>query len=135
MPNHDTRWKQRFSNFSRSYQLLVRTSQIENLSEAERAGLIQFFEMSFELAWKLLKDYLTAEGYEIKSPRSAIKQAFQIGIISDGTIWLQALEDRNLTTHTYDENTAETVEQNICQHYLPILTQLHTLFDGLINNE
>lgn len=81
----------------------------------ERAGLIQFFEMAFELGWKLLKDYQEAEGYTISSPRDAIKQAFQSGLISAGHDWINALEDRNLTTHTYNEATAAAVEEKIRQ--------------------
>ncbi|WP_200086690.1 HI0074 family nucleotidyltransferase substrate-binding subunit [Salicibibacter cibi] len=63
----------------------------------ERAGLIQLFEVTFELAWKVFKDYLEAEGYIMKSPRQTIKQAFQMGIIEDGHTWIDALSDRNLT--------------------------------------
>ncbi len=84
--------------------------------------------MAFELAWKLLKDYLVAEGYTIKSPRDAIKQAFQSGIIIEGHQWMAALEDRNLTTHTYNETTALAVEQSIRHKYYPLLEQLQLTF-------
>lgn len=40
------RWKQRFENFEKSYSLLEGNFKKENLSELERAGLIQFFEMT-----------------------------------------------------------------------------------------
>ena len=69
----EIRWKQRFENFNESYILLDRYSKKEDLSKLEQAGLIQFFEMTFELAWKVLKDYLESEGYIIKSPRETIK--------------------------------------------------------------
>ena len=76
MPNEnkDTRWKQRFHNFEKALQLLERGLQLKNPSETERGGIIQFYEMSFELSWKLMKDYLNEEGYNIKSPKQAIKQ-------------------------------------------------------------
>ena len=122
----DIRWKQQFQNFEKAYQLLKRTLKIKELSEAERGGLIQFYEMSFELSWKLLKDYLTEEGFEIKTPRQAIKQAFQSEIIEDGRKWLEALEDRNLTSHTYDEETAVKVIKEIRENYFLILTQLYS---------
>jgi nucleotidyltransferase substrate binding protein (TIGR01987 family) len=120
----DIRWKQRFSNFKRSHDLLAATLELEQLSDAERAGLIQFFEMTFELSWKMLKDYLTAEGFTPQSPRAAIKQAFASELITDGAIWLRALEDRNLTAHTYDEATAERVESIIRNDYYPLLERL-----------
>jgi len=128
MVNKDIRWAQRFENFSRAFALLEDAAAIENMSITERAGLIQFFEMSFELSWKLLKDYLNAEGYDVKTPRAAIKQAFQIELIDDGTVWLDALEDRNLTVHTYDEETANKVEKSIIDGYLPLLRMLHSTF-------
>lgn len=131
----DIRWKQRFQNFERACALLERTAKNPKLSEAERGGLIQFFEMAFELSWKLLKDYLTAEGYEVKSPREAFKQAFQIGLIVDGGDWLLALEDRNLISHTYDEATALRVEKKIRKEYFPLLQALHLSFEAKAKSE
>ena len=52
MTNKSTRWQQRFENFEKAYKLLERTLQIKNPSEAEKGGLIQFYEVAFELAWK-----------------------------------------------------------------------------------
>jgi nucleotidyltransferase substrate binding protein (TIGR01987 family) len=122
----DIRWKQRFQNFEKAFLLLERTLQIKNPSEAEKGGLIQFYEMAFELAWKLMKDYLDEVGFTVNSPREAIKQAFQSGIIEDGQGWIDALEDRNLTTHTYDEATAEKVVSTIRVSYYPMLRQLYS---------
>lgn len=126
----DIRWKQRFENFDRACVLLERTAANPNLSEAERGGLIQFFEMAFELSWNLLKDYLTSEGFEVKSPRDAFKQAFQSQLIEKGGVWLAALEDRNLTTHTYDEATALRVEKKIREQYFPLLQSLRATFEA-----
>ena len=77
----EIRWKQRFENFDKSYKLLKKYSNQPIITELERAGIIQFYEMTFELAWKVLKDYLEAEGYIVKSPRETVKQAFQIGFL------------------------------------------------------
>jgi len=124
----DIRWKQRFQNFERAVTLLEQAMQLTTLSEIERVGLIQFFEMSFELAWKLLKDYLEAEGFTVKSPRATLKQAFQAGFIADGHIWMDALQDRNLTAHTYDEALAIVVENKIRRSYYLLLAKLHQDF-------
>ena len=122
------RWKQRFRNFEKSYQLLENTLQIKSPSEAERAGLIQFFEMTFELAWKMMKDYLQEQGFSVDSPKEAIKQAFQSNLITDGHGWIDALNDRNLTAHTYQEETAVKVEQKIRNDYFPLLQTLYGQF-------
>ncbi|MCY7332670.1 MAG: nucleotidyltransferase substrate binding protein [Pseudanabaena sp. CAN_BIN31] len=128
----DTRWIQRFSNFERAFLLLQSALKIEHPSIIERAGLIQFFEMSFELSWKLLKDYEEAEGFIIKTPREAIKQAFQSGLISNGHEWIDALQDRNLTAHTYNENTAIAVEAKIRDKYFQLLLEIYEYFQNKI---
>ena len=104
--------------------MLETSLKIKNPSDTERAGIIQFFEMTFELAWKLLKDYLEEEGYSPKSPRESIKLGFQMQIISSGDLWLKALKDRNLTVHTYDESKARDIEQKIRNEYFPLLVKL-----------
>ena len=72
-----------------------------------------------------MKDYLEAQGYQIRSPKEAIKQAFQSELVEDGQVWLDALEDRNLTVHTYDESTAVEIEERIKARYFPALQQLY----------
>ncbi|GAE94797.1 nucleotidyltransferase [Gracilibacillus boraciitolerans JCM 21714] len=121
----DIRWKQRFENFEKSFKLLEKYSKETISTELERAGIIQFFETTFELAWKVLKDYLEAEGYPAKSPRESIKQAFQIDIIEDGHLWMEALSKRNLTTHTYDQELAEQLVIEIQNKFLPLLIKLY----------
>lgn len=129
----DVRWKQRFQNFEKAFKLLKQTIDIDSPSDAERAGLIQFFEITFELAWKLLKDYQEEVGFIIKSPREAIKQSFQTGLIKDGHTWIDALKDRNLTVHIYEEKIAVEVENKIRASYFPILAQLHDCFKQMAN--
>lgn len=124
-PLKDIRWRQRFENFEKTYKLLEKYSKEEIKSELEKAGIIQFFEMTFELAWKVLKDYLEAQGFIVNSPRETIKQAFQIGIIEDGHLWIEALSKWNLTTHTYDEAFAEKFVEEIKQVYFPIFKSLY----------
>jgi len=128
--NQDIRWKQRFMHFQKAFRLLEQTMAIEHPSDAERAGLIQFFEMSFELAWKVLKDYLEEEGFAVESPRDAIKQAFQAGLLEDGHVWMEALKDRNLTVHTYEEKIAKAVEEKIRNSYFPALLTLLRQFES-----
>ncbi|MCD6136688.1 nucleotidyltransferase substrate binding protein [Candidatus Bipolaricaulota bacterium] len=124
------RWKQRFINFEKSFKLLERTLSIQTPSEAEKGGIIQFYEVCFELSWKTMKDYLESEGFLVKSPKQAIKQAFHIEIIEDGELWLSALEDRNLTSHTYDEATIDNVIAKIRQDYFKLISDLYSFFQG-----
>jgi nucleotidyltransferase substrate binding protein (TIGR01987 family) len=126
MESKDIRWRQRFQNFERSLQYLEYAMRITNPDIIQKAGKIQFFEMSFELAWHLLKDYLEAEGFlDVRSPRSALKKAFEVGIIQDGHSWMTLLEDMNITTHAYDEETVNIIDQLIHQNYFPLFKQLY----------
>lgn len=130
----EIRWKQRFENFNKSYTLLKKYSSGPIVTELEKAGIIQFFEMTFELGWKVLKDYLESEGYIVKSPRETIKQAFQVGIIENGHVWIDALSNRNLTTHTYDEELANKMTQEIIKIYLPELEKMNEKIIYIKNN-
>ncbi len=132
----DIRWKQRLSNFQKSLAHLAEAVEIEVPSIIQQAGTIQFFEMSFELAWKTLKDYLEEQGFsDIKSPKSTIKKAFEIDLIEDGHAWLEALENRNLAAHTYDDETAKEIYELICDSYFPLLETLKNKLEVLSHEE
>lgn len=120
------RCRQRMVNYTKSLAHLRATVEKESLNEIEKAGLIQFFEVAFELSWKVMKDYLITEGYDVKSPREAIKTAFDYGLISDGAKWLEALEKRNLAAHTYDESILDELEELITHTYYPMMEALRT---------
>lgn len=129
MADKDIRWMQRFQNYDKALSLLEGALRIPEPDMVQKAGIIQFFEMSFELAWNLLKDFLEEQGFvDVKSPRSAIKKAFEMGIIENGHCWMDLLIDRNLTAHTYDEQKATELEALIQNKYFPILKALHTSF-------
>ena len=98
----EIRWRQRYGNFTRALDRLADAVDRESYSDLERAGLVQTFEFTFELAWKTLKDLMNYEGYDADSPREVIKVGFANGYIIDADIWLEALESRNVLTHTYD---------------------------------
>lgn len=122
--NQDIRWRQRFSNFKKATIQLTEFIEKDNLNKFEVQGLIQCFEYTFELAWKTMKDYLEFEGYEVKSPRSTIQTAFQVQLITNGHIWIDALEKRNLMAHTYDEAVVKKVEELIKIDYYSVIKEL-----------
>lgn len=120
----DFRWKQRFENYTSSLKEFKIAIDKEDYSTLERAGLIQLFEISFELAWKTLKDILFYEGYNVKSPRETIKKAFENDLIVDAELWLELLEGRNKFSHVYDENMATSAIKVIKEIYSPLLFAL-----------
>lgn len=129
--NQDIRWKQRFTNFKKAYSQLTEFMEKPELNKFEVQGLIQCFEYTFELSWKTLKDYLEFEGYDVNTPRETIKKAFQTGMIEDGNVWLDALEKRNIMSHTYNENTTKQTEQLIKTKYYFIIQKLVTNFSKM----
>jgi len=128
----DIRWKQRFQNFGRGFVLLreALVRKPENLSMLEKEGVIQRFEYTFELAWKTLKDYLEEGGLVISpvTPRQVIKEAFAAKVISDGGVWINMLDHRNLLSHTYDSSVFEQAVDAIAERYLPALEKLNEFF-------
>jgi nucleotidyltransferase substrate binding protein (TIGR01987 family) len=128
----DIRWKQRYQNLKKSYTNLSKALALKEPDIFQRAGLIHFFSMTFELAWKTMKDFLEDQGFtDINTPRSAIKKAFEVELIQDGKIWLDCLEKRNLMTHVYDEEIASEVETLIKNNYFPIIEQFVNKMDSI----
>ncbi|MEI8095215.1 MAG: nucleotidyltransferase substrate binding protein [Spirochaetales bacterium] len=121
----DVRWLQRLENFEKAVGTLGKVLDKPELDVYQRAGLIQFFEMSFELGWNVLKDYLEHQGIaDVGTPRAAVKKAFEVGLIADGRQWLKGLEDRNLTSHTYNEAVADRVVDLVRDSYFPLFQEL-----------
>lgn len=125
----DIRWLQRFENLQRAL------GQLSNAIEAHQAmpenelfviALIKAYEFSFELSWKTLKDLLAWNGVDARLPREVLKQAFATGLLQDGQLWIDMLEQRNLMAHTYDQAKALQAAELISHSYWPALHQLQS---------
>ena len=122
--NDEIRWRQRLENLESAWKRLEAACEKSAYTELELAGLVQTFEFTFELAWKTLKDLLFYEGYEVNSPREAIRQGFANGLLTKGEEWLSLLESRNRLSHTYDQRAAEEAARLIKQNYAPLVRDL-----------
>ncbi len=120
----DTRWKQRFQNLEKTFSSLEKALSKGSLSELERAGLIKVYELTFELAWKTLKDYLEEQGILVKYPRDTLKEAFKYELIENGELWLEMLGNRNLMVHAYDETRANLAQKLISEKYFQALKKV-----------
>ena len=134
----DIRWKQRLTNYTRAFQSLteaVELSQQRGLSALEQQGLIQSFEFTHELAWKMLKDYLEYQGVSnIIGSRDASRVAFQNALIQDGEVWMQMIAARNQTSHTYNLKIAQSVVESILNRFYPAFKQLACKFGDLASS-
>ena len=125
----DIRWIQRYANFHRACSRLVEVTEadrfMDDLSELELEGVIQRFEYTFELAWKVLQDLLQFKGYEFMlGPNGTMKMAFEDGLISDHDGWRKMAKSRNTLSHVYDQEEALPIIRLIYSDYAPLLKKL-----------
>ena len=123
---HDVRWKQRFQNYKKALSRLESAVDLNNvrpLTDLEQQGAIKAFEFTFELSWNVMKDYLTMMGIQdIIGSKGAIRQAFKAGLIENGQLWMNMVQDRNLTSHVYEESLAAGLLEHITASYYPEFT-------------
>jgi nucleotidyltransferase substrate binding protein (TIGR01987 family) len=121
MNQPDRRWVRRFNNFVKAFAQLeeaVKLSRQRELSKLEQQGLIQAFEYTHELAWKTMKDFLEERGVQnLYGSRDATREAFKAGLIENGEVWMAMIQSRNLTSHTYNEETAAIIFSAIVDNY------------------
>lgn len=97
---------------------------------SSRDGVIQRFEFCTELAWKATREYLIEQGYvELNSPKSVMKQAYADKLLDDEAAWLALLNARNLTSHIYDDETADEVFNDIKTEYVLLFKNLLSRLD------
>jgi nucleotidyltransferase substrate binding protein (TIGR01987 family) len=132
MSNPDVRWRQRFQNYRLALARLtdaVSLSRERPLSDLEQQGLIQAFEFTHELGWKVLKDYLEEQGFgEIMGSKGAAREAFKNGLIADGEAWMDMIRARNLTSHTYQAAVAEGIARDILGRFHAALLAMEGQF-------
>lgn len=135
MKDNEIRWVQRFSNFSKALDKLeeaiiqiraqfslnssVRQHPDPFLDDIIKEGLIQRFEYTHELAWNVMKDFLIHAGNNsVYGSKDATRAFFQLGLIDDGEIWMDMIQSRNKTSHTYNELVADEIVTRIENNYL-----------------
>lgn len=146
------RWQDRFSNYKKALLKLEEAvikinndypiddrgtlSQDTFLDDIIKEGVIQRFEYTHELAWKVMKDFLKHRGHTtLFASKDSTREAFATGLIHNGEIWIDMIESRNKTSHTYNEHTADEIFMKIVQHYLAALVQFRDTMETFITNE
>jgi nucleotidyltransferase substrate binding protein (TIGR01987 family) len=121
--NTDIRWKQRFENYQKAFGQLKSAIDENGVNPIDiiKEGIIQRFEFTHELAWKVMKDYLAYEDIQnVTGSRSATKEAFSIGLITNGQVWMDMIESRNKTVHTYNKDVLEREFKKIVMSYFEL---------------
>lgn len=143
--NLDIRWEQRFSNYRKALSMLRKAVEIieneiesnedlDDIDELLREGVIKRFEYTHELAWNVMGDYAKHQGFlDIKGSRDAIRYALKHGLVSDEE-WMDSITDRNRTSHTYDENTAHEILEDIIHIYFPLFNLFEQKMEEIRSN-
>ena len=129
------RWQQRLDNYVRALAQLrsaVALAAERDLSELEQQGMIQAFEFTHELAWNVMKDYFFFQGAsQITGSRDATRQAFSVGLLEDGESWMEMIQSRNQSSHTYNRATALALVERITSRYAALFEKFSERMKGL----
>ena len=129
MNSKDIRWVQRFQNFEKAFMHLKEAIEKENLNELEKNGLIQRFEFTIELAWKVMKDFLEDQGFSFNpSPKDTLRQAQQAGYITYAQQLIDGIGLRNELSHDYSMEKFEYAVTEVNEDVFPALEQLYHFF-------
>jgi nucleotidyltransferase substrate binding protein (TIGR01987 family) len=148
MSTQDIRWQQRFSNYTRAflkleeavlkikeeYKIKENGTICEDifLEDIIKEGLIQRFEYTHEWAWNVMKDFLAYAGNNnLFGSKDATREAFALGLISNGEVWMDMIKSRNKTSHTYNEETADDIFIKIMNEYYPEFKQFKNKMEEL----
>ena len=140
MVQQTIRWQQRFNNYRKALVKLAQAVELlsgqvnreEAGDELLQEGLIQRFEYTHELAWKVMKDYAEYQGYtDVRGSRDAIRKALEMGLVDDRR-WMETIENRNLTVHNYDNEIASEIYAHIMQVYYPLFMSFEQKMQSLV---
>jgi nucleotidyltransferase substrate binding protein (TIGR01987 family) len=139
MNQSERRWVRRFNNFVKAFAQLeeaVKLSRQRELSKLEQQGLIQAFEYTHELAWRTMRDFLRERGVQnLYGSKDATREAFKAGLIDNGEVWMEMIQSRNLTSHTYNEETAAIIFSAIVDNYFAEFAALRERMEQLKASE
>lgn len=137
MNQPDIRWQQRFTHYQKALLQLGRAVELSRqrpLSEIEKQGLIKAFEFTHELAWNVMKDYFEYQGNtSITGSRDATREAFRRDLITDGEGWMEMIQSRNKTSHTYNQDVADEIAEKVTASYYDLFKAFEIRLQDLKN--
>lgn len=130
MGNQDIRWKQRFEHFIGALRQLKNANELQKerkFTELELQGAVQAFEITQELSWKVMKDFLESQGKtDLFGSKTVVREALNVGLIANGEEWLRTIESRNKTSHIYDEKEILLILEIVFNQYLSLFVDFET---------
>mgnify|MGYP002860247249 FL=1 len=135
MEGKQPKWLERLSIFSNAVARLAEVIELRKqrpLNQFECDSLIKRFEFSYEMAWKLMMSYEKENGItELLGSKDVVRQAYRMSLIENGEAWLEMIDDRNKTSHLYDEEMAADVIDEIVNTYYALFFELKSKMDEI----
>lgn len=130
----------KLDNFSNCLTILRNADfKLADNNDIYRTGVIGQFNLTFELAWKALKEILRlhgAEGADTGSPREILQLGYKLGFVNDSAVWLLMLKKRNTSVHIYNEQEVDEMILLIRDSFIPAFVALEkTLREKLAEAE
>lgn len=137
MEGKEPKWKERLTIYKNAIERLtevVKLGEQRSLSQFECDSLIKRFEFCYEMAWKLMMSYEKENGVsELLGSKDVIRKAHAMSLIDNGETWLEMVDDRNKTSHLYDEEMAKDVMDEINHTYYPLFIELLKKMETIAN--
>lgn len=110
--------REKLVNYQKALERLDESLEVQNPDQFIYDSVIKRFEFTYELAWKLMKAFIEYKGGEdVRFARDVFREAYANGLVKDGEGWLQMMQDRNLSSHTYNEEAAREIYDRVKQIY------------------
>lgn len=133
------KWMERLAIFSNALDRLgnvIALGRQHTLNEYERDSLIKRFEFTYEMAWKLMMSYEKWSGIpQILGSRDVVRNATMLGLVGNGEAWMDMIDARNQSSHTYDEEMAIDLIDVIVHTHYPLLVELRNKMEGIVNQK
>jgi nucleotidyltransferase substrate binding protein (TIGR01987 family) len=117
------RYQEKLSDFKKAFARF-QDGLARAVDDLDRDGVIQRFEFTYELSWKVMKEWLASKEIKALNPKDVIREAVDQELIADGNLWSDLQDSRNLTSHTYNEKTAAEVFATIQSIVVPAFAAL-----------
>ncbi len=125
----------KYMNLKKAYDRLLEVSKLYyGKDDIIRDSLIQRFEFTYELTHKTLREFMKYLGVTLENsfPRTIYKKAYVNNLISNDKVWISLLEDRNSTSHIYNENLADEIANRIVREYVDAIGELVNNLEKLL---
>lgn len=128
------RWEQKLDSYTKALNRLaevVNESKKRELNGFELDSVVQRFEFTHEVAWKLMLSYCKFVSPEEQTlgSKDSTRWAFHAGLLENGEVWMDMIWARNTTSHTYDGDVAESIIAKIVDVFYPEMIKFHDVME------